>query len=121
MTVVPLAELPARLPKGARLLGLDLGEKTIGLAISDRGLTVASPLETLRRTKFSRVAAIFCRSAGSERLACIWPMLQVFQPMQILARHSARPSHVSCCFRTVRRHRTKPSIPSLKCRTCKAK
>ena len=33
---MPLAELPARLPAGTRLLGLDLGEKTIGLAISDR-------------------------------------------------------------------------------------
>ena len=38
---------------GARLLGLDLGEKTIGLALSDTGLTIATPLQTLKRTKFS--------------------------------------------------------------------
>ena len=61
MTVVPLAELPARLAAGARLLCLDLGEKTIGLAISDRGLKVASPLETLRRTKFTQDAAALAK------------------------------------------------------------
>jgi putative Holliday junction resolvase len=53
MTIVPLAELLSHLDPGTRLLGLDLGEKTIGLAISDRGLKVASPLETIRRTKFT--------------------------------------------------------------------
>ena len=67
MTVVPLAELPARLPEGGRLLGLDLGEKTIGLAISDRDLGVASPLETLRRAKFTQDAealAKICAERG---------------------------------------------------------
>lgn len=38
---------------GARLLGLDLGEKTIGIALSDTRLTVATPMETLKRGKFS--------------------------------------------------------------------
>lgn len=36
-----------------RLLGLDLGEKNIGLALSDRLLTVATPMETLKRGKFA--------------------------------------------------------------------
>jgi putative Holliday junction resolvase len=45
--------LKALLPSGQRLLGLDLGEKTIGVAISDPGLTVASPIDTIRRTKFT--------------------------------------------------------------------
>jgi putative Holliday junction resolvase len=35
------------------MLGFDLGEKTIGLALSDTLLTVATPLETLKRGKFS--------------------------------------------------------------------
>jgi putative Holliday junction resolvase len=38
---------------GHRLLGLDLGEKTIGLALSDTSLSVATPLETLKRGKFA--------------------------------------------------------------------
>ncbi len=43
----------AALPSGARLIGLDLGEKTIGLALSDTRLTIATPMETLKRGKFS--------------------------------------------------------------------
>ena len=45
--------LKSRLTSGKRLLGLDLGEKTIGVAISDPGLTIASPVDTIRRTKFT--------------------------------------------------------------------
>jgi putative Holliday junction resolvase len=77
MTVVPLAELPALLPAGTRLLGLDLGEKTIGLAVSDRDLGVASPLETLRRTKFTRDAAALagiCAARGVGALVLGLPL-----------------------------------------------
>ncbi len=45
--------LKALLPPGQRLIGLDLGEKTIGVAISDPALMVASPIDTIRRTKFT--------------------------------------------------------------------
>jgi putative Holliday junction resolvase len=51
MPVLPLQALRDAIPPKARLLGLDLGTKTIGLALSDPGLAVASPLETIRRTK----------------------------------------------------------------------
>jgi putative pre-16S rRNA nuclease len=53
VSIVPIEELEAALPRGARLLGLDLGEKTIGLALSDGALIVATPMETLRRGKFT--------------------------------------------------------------------
>ncbi len=46
-------DLAAALPRGARLLGLDVGTKTVGLALSDTTLTIATPLETLRRGKFA--------------------------------------------------------------------
>lgn len=55
--ICTLQELKPRLAPGQRLLGLDVGSKTIGLAISDGTRAVASPLETLRRTKFAEVAA----------------------------------------------------------------
>jgi len=45
-------EFAAVLPHGQALAGLDLGEKTIGIAVSDRMLSVASPLQTIRRSKF---------------------------------------------------------------------
>ena len=51
--IVTLEELSASLETGARLLGLDLGTKTIGLALSDVSRTVATPLETIRRKKFT--------------------------------------------------------------------
>ena len=55
MAVTDIAALT--LPPGMRLLGLDLGEKTIGLALSDRLLTVATPMQTLKRGKFAADAA----------------------------------------------------------------
>jgi putative Holliday junction resolvase len=52
---------------GRRLLGFDVGEKTIGLALSDASLLVASPLETIKRRKFTidaeRVATL-CAEHG---------------------------------------------------------
>ncbi|WP_170514994.1 Holliday junction resolvase RuvX [Ruegeria atlantica] len=46
-------EFAATLPPMTALMGLDLGEKTIGVAVSDRMRGVASPLETVRRKKFT--------------------------------------------------------------------
>ncbi len=40
-------------PFPARLLGIDLGDKTIGLAISDDRQSIATPLKTIKRRKFS--------------------------------------------------------------------
>ncbi|MDX2289758.1 MAG: Holliday junction resolvase RuvX [Hyphomicrobiaceae bacterium] len=45
------------IPPGARLIGVDPGTKTLGLALSDVTLTIASPLETIRKTKFTADAA----------------------------------------------------------------
>jgi putative Holliday junction resolvase len=51
-------ELKAKLKPGQRLLGLDLGEKTIGLGLSDVRFVVATPMDTIRRTKFSKDAEL---------------------------------------------------------------
>ncbi len=53
MSVLELPLLKAAIAPGTRLFGLDLGEKTIGLALSDTLLSVASPFGTLKRGKFS--------------------------------------------------------------------
>ncbi|MBT9287920.1 Holliday junction resolvase RuvX [Prosthecodimorpha staleyi] len=50
---VALEDLTGGLKPGARLIGIDLGTKTIGLALSDPGRRIATPLETIRRTKFT--------------------------------------------------------------------
>jgi putative Holliday junction resolvase len=54
--LVPIEELPALLASDARLLGLDLGSKTIGMALSDVTRSIATPYNTLRRTKFTEDA-----------------------------------------------------------------
>ena len=55
MAILALEEL--KIPPGQRLLGLDLGEKTIGLALSDTLLSIATPMQTLKRGKFAADAA----------------------------------------------------------------
>ena len=58
MSAAPLAleDLDAMLPAKARLIGVDLGTKTIGLALSDVERRIATPLVTLSRVRFSRDA-----------------------------------------------------------------
>jgi putative Holliday junction resolvase len=50
-------ELREALPAGSRLMGLDVGTKTIGLALSDTRRVIATPLETIRRRRFREDAA----------------------------------------------------------------
>lgn len=56
MPVLDLLDLPAALPPIAPVVGLDLGEKTIGVAVSDGLRMVASPLKLIRKTKFTQDA-----------------------------------------------------------------
>ena len=55
--ILDIVDLPPRLGGRQRLIGVDLGTKTIGLALSDVERRIASPLETIRRTKFTADAA----------------------------------------------------------------
>jgi len=60
------AALAARLQRGQRLLGLDLGSKTIGLALSDPTLTIATPYATIARKKFTADVAELARVVAKE-------------------------------------------------------
>jgi putative holliday junction resolvase len=53
MAVIDILGMKAALAPGGRLLGLDIGSKTIGIAISDSALKVASPLTVLPRVRFA--------------------------------------------------------------------
>lgn len=64
--IVEPKDLKAALPAKARLMGLDLGEKTIGLALSDTRLMIASPYETIKRTKFTADARTLLGKAAKE-------------------------------------------------------
>ncbi len=47
-------ECQSNTPKNCRLMGLDLGAKTIGIAVSDAGQGMATPVATIKRTKFTK-------------------------------------------------------------------
>jgi len=53
MILADAAQFRDALPQGGRLAGLDVGTKTIGVALCDAGWTIASAAETIRRTKFT--------------------------------------------------------------------
>ncbi|WP_267396900.1 MULTISPECIES: Holliday junction resolvase RuvX [unclassified Sphingomonas] len=54
MITTDLAAFRAVLPAGGRLIGLDVGSKTIGTALCDAGWSFASPAELIRRSKFTK-------------------------------------------------------------------
>ena len=68
MSLFTLEELRQSLPPGKVLAGLDLGTKTIGIAISDLGLTLATPRQVIRRTKFTKDAEILLAMLERERV-----------------------------------------------------
>lgn len=70
MIVTP-EDLAASLPPRAALLGLDLGTKTIGLAVSDDSRRIATPLTTIQRTKFKADAAALLDQATRNRIAAL--------------------------------------------------
>jgi putative Holliday junction resolvase len=53
MITASAAEFRETLPMGGRLLGLDVGTKTVGAALCDAGWTIATPAELIMRAKFS--------------------------------------------------------------------
>jgi putative holliday junction resolvase len=59
----------AALPRDRAVAGLDLGEKTIGVAVSDLRLSVATPLETIRRAKFTLDAAALLAICTKRQIA----------------------------------------------------
>jgi len=68
---IPVEQLPNRIKTGQRLIGIDLGTKTIGLALSDPGLVIATPLRTIRRTKFGKDAAELLDLCQQENVGAI--------------------------------------------------
>ena len=62
--VVELHTLAGKFGRFDRLMGLDLGTKTIGLGLSDVERRLASPLDTIRRTKFSKDAELLLEQAA---------------------------------------------------------
>ncbi len=71
MAVISVEDLPAALAGGRTLAGLDLGEKTIGVAVSDRGLSFAHPRPVIVRRKFSIDAATLLDLVARENVGAV--------------------------------------------------
>ncbi|OQM73215.1 Holliday junction resolvase RuvX [Manganibacter manganicus] len=71
MGIIAVESLPALLSDGKTLAGLDLGDKTIGLAISDQRHTFAHPRPVIVRKKFSRDAAMLLELLTVENVGAI--------------------------------------------------
>ena len=77
MPIVELTDLPAALPPRSALAAVDVGEKTIGVAVSDVHLMIASPLELIRKVKFTQDAERLFKlmqGRGAEGLVVGLPM-----------------------------------------------
>lgn len=68
MTVLTIEELAETLQNSQAIAGLDLGTKTIGIAMSDLGRRFASPRPVLRRTKFTKDAELLLAFAEKEKV-----------------------------------------------------
>jgi putative pre-16S rRNA nuclease len=68
-TLQDIEAFAERLGSGGRLMGIDAGTKTLGLALSDVTRTIASPLTVLRRTKFKADATTLLRLAEEHKVA----------------------------------------------------
>jgi putative holliday junction resolvase len=68
-TIEVIADFAALLPPGSRLIGMDLGTKTIGLALSDVNRSIATPLQTIRRVKFTPDVALLLAIAAEHQIA----------------------------------------------------
>ncbi|HBY43697.1 MULTISPECIES: Holliday junction resolvase RuvX [unclassified Brevundimonas] len=71
MPVLDLSELSAACPPNTPWLGLDLGENTIGVSVSDTGRIIASPLELIRKTKFSKDAEQLFRIMDGRKVSAL--------------------------------------------------
>lgn len=69
--VIDIEDLAQKLRPGERIMALDLGTKTIGVALSDSSRTVASPLETVKRSKFTADALRLVQIATDNNVAGI--------------------------------------------------
>jgi len=71
MIISNIADLKPLLPPTGRLLGLDVGTKTIGMAVSDPLRRVATPRQTIERKKFSADAAALVKVLTADRTAAV--------------------------------------------------
>ncbi|MDY0872995.1 Holliday junction resolvase RuvX [Dongia rigui] len=77
MIIPALQDLARELPRGQRLMGIDLGDKTIGIAVGDPGHMIATPVTTIRRKKFTEDAQVLLKLIDDRQVGGLvigWPL-----------------------------------------------
>ena len=101
-----LEELAPDLPKGKRLLGLDLGTKTVGLALSDTTLSVATPLDTIQRKKFTTDVKLLLEIAEKNDVFA----LVIGLPLNLDGSEGPRTQATRAFVRNLRQHTDLPIV-----------
>jgi putative Holliday junction resolvase len=97
MITTILSEFRAALPAGGRLIGLDVGTRTIGIALCDSQWTIATPAELIRRAKFAKDLAALAAFAGTQQAKG----LVVGLPLNLDGSDSARTQSVRAFARNL--------------------
>jgi putative Holliday junction resolvase len=98
--ILPLEEFAATIPDGARLIGIDVGTKTLGLALSDVNRRIASGLVTLRRSRFKADADRLLQLAHEHSVAGF----VVGLPLNLDGSESARTQATRAFARNLAQH-----------------
>jgi putative Holliday junction resolvase len=106
MAICNPGDLSQILAKGQRVLGLDVGTKTIGLALSDTLLMVATPLRTIHRTRFKTDAAEVLREVDAHGVGA----LAIGLPISLEGRESPRSQSVRQFARNLLEIRDLPMV-----------
>lgn len=101
-----IAEFTAILPSHKRLMGLDVGDKTIGLSLSDIMLTIASPLLTIKRSKFSKDVETL-KNLVAEHKIC---GLVIGYPMNMDGSHGPRTQSTRAFVSNLKKHIDLPML-----------
>ncbi len=105
-TTETLEDLAERLPERCRLMGLDLGTKTIGIALSDLSQSVATPTETLKRKKFTADAAYIVSLATEQDVQA----LIIGLPLNMDGSEGPRAQATRAFARNMRQHTDLPVV-----------
>jgi len=103
---IAIEDLAPSLPAKARLIGVDLGAKTIGLAISDVERRLASPLKTLPRGAFARDAEALTAIFAEFDIAGVVLGL----PLDLSGRDSPRAQSTRAFARNLAKRTTLPMV-----------
>jgi putative Holliday junction resolvase len=104
--LVQIEDLPELLAPEARLLGLDIGTKTVGLALSDMTRSIATPYHTLRRSKFTADAKAIRQEIEKNRVGA----LVIGLPLNLDGSEGPRAQSTRAFARNLAAHITVPMV-----------